>query len=88
MKVKIKRLLLYLETNGLSKEALADGAEIGVSEIDSLLNGEAVDEPTARKLIYYLGADTAQGLIDWNAIGKVNPLACKADNENKGGNDE
>lgn len=49
--------------------------DVDVTEIEKLLNGEAVDEPTARKFIYFFGADKAQHFIDWVAIGKINPLA-------------
>lgn len=53
-----------------------------------LLGGTAVGEETARRFIYYFGADNAAEYIDWAAIGKQNPLAGK-DNETKiGGNNE
>ena len=50
--------------------------ELGVDEkeVETLLRGEAVNEATARRFIYYLGADEATKLIDWAAIGKQNPL--------------
>ena len=35
------------------------------------------NEETARRFIYYFGADNAAEYIDWAAIGKQNPLADK-----------
>ena len=90
MKVIKEKLLSYLERKGLTAECFARAIGVGVSEIEKLLNGEAVDEPTARKFIYYLGADEAQHFIDWVAINKINPLACEGgekrsdDDENDG----
>ena len=88
MKVKVKMLLSYLEKHGMTKEGLAEAIGISVAEIEKMFNGEAVDEPTARKFIYYLGADEAQNFIDWEAIGKKNPLACKGDDENERSGEE
>ncbi|MBS5023012.1 MAG: hypothetical protein KH054_07620 [Firmicutes bacterium] len=50
---------------------------INAAEVEKLLNGETVDENTARRFIYYFGADNAAKFIDWAAIGKENPLAEK-----------
>ena len=86
VKVKVAMLLSYLEKRGMTKERFADETGISAAEIEKMLAGEAVDEPTARKFIYYLGADEAQHFVDWEAIGKINPLASGADN--KGGGDE
>ncbi len=49
--------------------------EIGTSEreIQTLLSGGAVNEATARKFIYYFGADEAIKMIDWAAMGKQIP---------------
>lgn len=49
--------------------------EIGVDEreIQTLLDGGAVNELAARKFIYYFGADEAVKLIDWAALGKEIP---------------
>jgi hypothetical protein len=46
-----------------------------------MLDGKAVGVNTARKFIRYFNPETAQRLIDWDAIGKTNPLACDADAE-------
>ena len=42
-------------------------------EINTLLDGGAVNEATARKFIYYFGADEAVKMIDWAAMGKEIP---------------
>ena len=42
-------------------------------EIKTLLEGGAVDEETARKFIYYFGANEAVKMIDWAAMGKPVP---------------
>ena len=39
--------------------------------------GTAVNEETARRFIYYFGADEAVKMIDWAAIGKQNPFTDK-----------
>jgi len=58
-------------------EAEIDAMGVDEKEIETLLRGEAVNEATARRFIYYLGADEAVSLIDWAAIGKQNPLTNK-----------
>lgn len=75
MKIKTKLLLAYLEQRKMSVSDLAKEMEISVTELEVLLNGEAVGEKTAQQFIYYLGANEAQKFIDWEAIGKKNPLA-------------
>ena len=50
---------------------------VTVGEVEKLLCGTAVNEETARRFIYYFGADNAAEYIDWAAIGKQNPLADK-----------
>ena len=85
MKVKVEMLLSYLEKRGMTKERFAEETGISAAEIEKMLAGEAVDEPTARKFIYYLGADEAQQFIDWEAIGKKSPLASGTDNKGGGG---
>ena len=85
MKVKVKRLLSLMDKRGMTSADLAREMEVELSEVEKLLNGEAVDEPTARKFIYYLGADEAQRLVDWEAIDKENPLA---DSNDEGSDDE
>lgn len=81
MKVKTKMLQAFLQTKGMTKEVFAEEIEVNLSEVEKMLNGEAVDEKTARKFIYYLGAGEAQRFIDWKAIGKTNPFACGADED-------
>lgn len=79
MKIKVTKFLEYLNKIKMTVYGFAQETEIDISEIEKLLNGDAVDEHTARKFVMYLGADVAQGFIDWKAIGKVNPFACEAD---------
>ena len=81
MKIKTEKLLALLENKGITGAELAAVIGVPAVEIEKMLNGEAVDVHTARKLIYYLGADAAQHYIDWDAIGKINPLA----NDGEGG---
>jgi plasmid maintenance system antidote protein VapI len=74
MKIKKELLLAFMKNNAMSNESLANALGIAVAEVEKMLNGEAVGEYTARKFIFYLGADEAQKIIDWQAIGKKNPL--------------
>ncbi len=85
MKIKVKKLLALMEQRGMTAMDLARETDIEVTEIEKLLGGEAVGKDTASAFISYFGADTAQGIIDWAAIGKVNPLACAADNDTEDG---
>jgi len=85
MKVKVKELLALMEKRGLTAADLARECGVSVSEIETLLGGGAVGIETARPFVYYLGTDTAQGLVDWAAIGKVNPLACDDESDGEGG---
>lgn len=88
MKVKKELLQNYLDEHELTAAMLARNMCVNAEEVEKLLNGETVNEETARRFIYYFGADNAAKFIDWAAIGKENPLAGK-DNENKnGGNNE
>lgn len=48
---------------------------VTVSVIEKMLNGEAVEIKTAQLFINCLGAKKASQLIDWDALGKKNPLA-------------
>lgn len=75
MKVKTKLLLKYLKRSSMSNDDLARAMGVSVIEIDKMLDGKTVGVNTARKFIRYFTADEAQALIDWDAIGKVNPLA-------------
>ena len=75
MKIKVHLLQAYLDKHKLSVSDLAKEMEISVTELEKLLNGEAVDQKTARRFIYYFGAKKAQRFVDWEAIGKKNPFA-------------
>ncbi len=77
MKIKKELLQAFLDKHGITTAILAREMGVAVSEIDKLLNGETVDEKTARQFIYYFGADEAVKMIDWAAIGKQNPFADK-----------
>ncbi len=77
MKIKKELLQAFLNKYGLSATILAKEMGVTVEEVKKLLNGEAVKEDTARRFIYYFGADEAVKMIDWSAIGKENPLADK-----------
>ena len=46
---------------------------VNETEVETLLRGKAVNEATARRFIYYFGADEAVKMIDWAAIGKQIP---------------
>jgi hypothetical protein len=74
MKVKRELLLQVLGENAMTIKDLARALDVRTSEIERLLDGEAVGEATAREFIYYFGADEAGRLIDWEAVGKKNPL--------------
>lgn len=76
----IKKGLLqhYLSEQKMTAAILARNMGVTAAEVEKLLNGEAVGEPTARRFIYYFGADEAAKYIDWSAIGKKNPLAGKS----------
>lgn len=88
MKIKTELLQNYLDEHELTAAMLARNMGVNAVEVEKLLNGETVNEETARRFIYYFGADNAAEYIDWAAIGKENPLAGK-DNETKnGGNNE
>ena len=73
MKIKQELLQAFLDKYGITAAMLA--REIGVDEreIQTLLDGGAVNEATARKFIYYFGADEAMKMIDWAALGKEIP---------------
>lgn len=88
MKIKTELLQNYLDEHELTAAILARNMGVNTAEVEKLLGGIAVNEETARRFIYYFGADNAAEYIDWAAIGKENPLAGK-DNETKnGGNNE
>ena len=77
MKVKKELLQNYLDEHELTAAMLARNMGVNAVEVEKLLNGETVNEETARRFIYYFGADNAAKFIDWTAIGKENPLADK-----------
>lgn len=74
MKIKKELLQAFLDKHKITAVILARDMGVTVPEIETLLNGDAVDEKTARQFIYYFGADEAARLIDWAAIGKDNPF--------------
>ena len=77
MKVKTELLQAFMQKYELSAAILAREMGVAVGEVKKLLGGTAVNEETARRFIYYFGADEAVKMIDWAAIGKQNPFADK-----------
>ena len=77
MKVKTELLQAFLDKYGITAAILAREMGVTVAEVEKLLGGTAVNEETARRFIYYFGADNAAEYIDWAAIGKQNPFADK-----------
>ncbi len=77
MKIRKELLQAFLDKYGITAVMLAREMGVDENEIKTLLNGGAVNEATARRFIYHLGADEAGKLIDWAAIGKQNPLSDK-----------
>lgn len=77
MIIKKELLQHYLSEQKMTTAILARNMGVTAAEIEQLLNGLAVGEETARRFIYYFGADDAAKFIDWAAIGKQNPLADK-----------
>ena len=77
MKIKTELLQAFMQKNELSAAILAREMGVTVAEMEKLLGGTAVGEETARRFIYYFGADEAVKMLDWAAIGKQNPLAGK-----------
>lgn len=73
MKIKKELLKAFLDKYNISAAILAREMGVAVAEVEKLLCGEAVNEETARKFIYYFGADEAVKMIDWAAIGKEKP---------------
>ena len=74
MQVQKEQRQNYLDGRGISAATFSRELGVNEKEVETLLLGEAVNEATARRFIYYLGADEATKLIDWAAIGKQNPL--------------
>ena len=77
MKIKKELLQAFMQKYELSAAILAREMGVTVAEVEKLLNGETVNEETARRFIYYFGADEAVKMIDWAAIGKQNPFTDK-----------
>ena len=77
MKVKTELLQAFMQKYELSAAILAREMGVAVAEVEKLLGGTAVGEETARRFIYYFGADEAVKMIDWAAIGKQNPFTDK-----------
>ena len=77
MKVKTELLQAFMQKYELSAAILAREMGVAVAEVEKLLGGMAVGEETARRFIYYFGADEAVKMIDWAAIGKQNPFTDK-----------
>ena len=77
MKIKKELLQAFLDKYGITAAIQAREMGVAVAEVEKLLSGTAVGEETARRFIYYFGADEAVKMIDWAAIGKENPLADK-----------
>lgn len=77
MKIKKELLQAFLDKYGITAALLAREMGVAVAEVEKLLSGTAVSEETARRFIYYFGADNAAEYIDWAAIGKQNPFTDK-----------
>lgn len=73
MKIRKELLQAFLDKYGITAAILAREMHVDESDIQTLLNGGAVNEETARKFIYYFGADEAVKMIDWAALGKQIP---------------
>lgn len=74
MIVKGKKLSKLLQERKLTPQAFADKLGVDISEVDKMLSGVAVGYETAKKFVYFLTANCAQYYIDWQAMGKKNPL--------------
>ena len=73
MKIRKELLQAFLDKYGITAAILAREMHTDEQEIKTLLDGGAVNEATARKFIYYFGADEAVKIIDWAAMGKPVP---------------
>lgn len=73
MKIRKELLQAFLDKYGITAAILAREMHVDESDIQTLLNGGVVNEETARKFIYYFGADEAVKMIDWAALGKQIP---------------
>ena len=77
MKIKKELLQAFLDKYGITAAILAREMGVTVAEVEKLLSGTAVNEETARRFIYYFGADEAVKMVDWAEIGKQNPFTDK-----------
>ncbi len=73
MKIRKELLQAFIDKYGITAALLAQEMHVDEQEIKTLLEGGAVDEETARKFIYYFGANEAVKMIDWAAMGKPVP---------------
>ena len=73
MKIRKELLQAFLDKYGITAAILAREMHTDEQEIKTLLDGGAVNEATARKFIYYFGADEAVKMIVWAAMGKPVP---------------
>ena len=73
MIIRKELLQAFLDKYGITAAILAREMHTDEQEIKTLLDGGAVNEATARKFIYYFGADEAIKMIDWAALGKEIP---------------
>lgn len=73
MIIRKELLQAFLDKYGITAALLARDMHVDEKEIKTLLEGGAVNEETARKFIYYFGADEAVKMIDWAALGKEIP---------------
>lgn len=73
MIIKKELLQAFLDKYGITAAILAREMHVDENEIKTLLDGGAVNEETARKFIYYFGADETVKMIDWAALGKQVP---------------
>lgn len=73
MIIRKELLQAFIDKYGITAALLAREMHVDEQEIKTLLEGGAVDEKTARKFIYYFGANEAVKMIDWAAMGKQVP---------------
>jgi len=67
-----------MKMSGKDVDCLAHEIGISILDIEMLLLGQCVDIDTSRKFIRYFGSSEAQNLIDWETMGKKNPLSQQA----------
>jgi len=74
MKIKGEKLSLHLQEKDMTHSEFANELGISLLEVEWLFAGEAVAVDTAKKFTDYFGADKTAEFIDWEALGKKNPL--------------